>query len=116
LDLKITDTIHGDIIIVTLDGELDIYTSPQLREHLAALITSGEKRIAIDMNECGYLDSSGLGVIVGALKKIRRNNGQLDIICTTERVLTVFRITGLTKFFAIHATAAAAAGMTELTK
>jgi hypothetical protein len=50
------------------------------------------------------LDSTGLGVLVGGLKRVRAHDGSLDLVCTQERILKIFRITGLTKVFGIHDT------------
>ena len=51
-----------------------------------------------------FLDSTGLGVLVGGLKRVRAHDGSLRLVCTQERILKIFRITGLTKVFPIHAT------------
>ena len=54
------------------------------------------------MEKVGFLDSTGLGVLVGGLKRVRAHDGSLDLACTREQILKIFRITGLTKVFGIH--------------
>jgi anti-anti-sigma factor len=56
------------------------------------------------MEKVEFLDSTGLGVLVGGLKRVRAHDGSLDLVCTQERILKIFRITGLTKVFGIHET------------
>ena len=64
--------------------------------------------IVIDMSEVEFLDSTGLGVLVGGLKKVRAHDGSLHLVCNQDRLLKIFRITGLAKVFVIHDTAEAA--------
>ena len=56
------------------------------------------------MDKVEFVDSTGLGVLVGGLKRVRAHDGSLDLVCTRERMLRIFRITGLTKVFGIHQT------------
>ncbi len=56
------------------------------------------------MEKVGFLDSTGLGVLVGGLKRVRTHHGSLDLVCTQERILKIFKITGLTKVFGIYQT------------
>jgi anti-sigma B factor antagonist len=56
------------------------------------------------MDKVEYLDSTGLGVLVGGLKRVRAHDGSLDLVCTQERILKIFRIAGLTEVFGIHET------------
>jgi anti-sigma B factor antagonist len=56
------------------------------------------------LDEVGFLDSTGLGVLIGGLKRVRAHNGSLDLVCTQKRILKIFRIAGLTEVFGIYAT------------
>ena len=56
------------------------------------------------MDKVGFLDSTGLGVLVGGLKRVRAHDGSLDLVCTQQRILKIFRITGLTEVFCIYQT------------
>lgn len=65
-------------------------------------IESGKLRLIVDVQRVDFLDSTGLGVLVGALKRVRADDGTLDIVCTHERLLKIFQITGLDKVFGLH--------------
>ena len=93
---------EGDRTIVKVGGEIDVYTAPKLREQLIDLVSSGAYHLVVDMEEVDFLDSTGLGVLVGGLKRVRAHEGSLRLVCTQERILKIFRITGLTKVFPIH--------------
>jgi anti-sigma B factor antagonist len=81
-----------------------LYTAPKLREQLVEIVDAGQYHIVVDMRGVEFLDSTGLGVLVGGLKRVRQHDGSLRLVCTQERILKIFRITGLTKVFPIHET------------
>ncbi|WP_343996071.1 anti-sigma factor antagonist, partial [Nocardioides dubius] len=103
LSLKIRE--QDGVTIVAVAGEIDVYTAPKLRDQITDLVGSGQYRLIIDMEAVEFLDSTGLGVLVGGLKKVRAHDGSLELVCTQERLLKIFRITGLAKVFAIHGSA-----------
>jgi anti-sigma B factor antagonist len=88
--------------VVEVGGEIDVYTAPRLRETLISLIDSGNYRLIIDMEGVEFLDSTGLGVLVGGLKRVRAHDGTIDLVCTQGRILRIFRITGLINVFSIY--------------
>ncbi len=94
--------------IVSVGGEIDVYTAPKLRDKITELVAAGTFDIVIDMEAVEFLDSTGLGVLVGGLKKVRAHDGSLHLICNQDRLLKIFRITGLAKVFTIHESADAA--------
>lgn len=98
----------GSTCTVTLEGEVDVYTAPQLKDALVTLIGEGCTDLIIDLQNVGFIDSSGLGVLVSALRRARERDGAVRIVCTRENVLKIFRITGLDKVFPIFADAAEA--------
>ena len=104
MDLSLSTRTEGDRTVVTVGGEIDVYTAPKLREQLIDLVSSGKYHLIVDMENVDFLDSTGLGVLVGGLKRVRAHDGSLDLVCTQERILKIFRITGLTKVFGIHDT------------
>ena len=75
---------------------------PATREKLVELVSQGKHQIIVDLEGVDFLDSTGLGVLVGGLKRLRSHDGDLTLVCTHQRILKVFEITGLTKVFAIH--------------
>jgi anti-sigma B factor antagonist len=102
-DLSVSVRAEGDRTVVAVSGEIDVYTAPKLREHLIDLVSSGQYKLIVDLEAVDFLDSTGLGVLVGGLKRVRTHEGSLDLVCSQDRILKIFRITGLTKVFAIHA-------------
>ena len=102
VDLKLDHYNKDGIEIVDVEGEIDVYTAPRLRELLIDLVNNGHYQLVVNMEKVEFLDSTGLGVLVGGLKRVRAHDGSLDLVCTQERILKIFRITGLTKVFGIH--------------
>ena len=92
----------GDHSVVDVKGEIDVYTAPKLREKLIELVSEGSHHVVVNLEGVDFLDSTGLGVLVGGLKRLRSHDGDLTLVCTQPRILKVFEITGLTKVFAIH--------------
>lgn len=92
----------GDKTVLEVAGEVDVYTAPKLREKLVELVGDGHHDIVVDMTKVDFLDSTGLGVLVGGLKRVLSHDGSLALVCDQERILKIFRITGLTKVFPIH--------------
>ena len=81
-----------------------MYTAPRLRELLINLVSKGHYQLVVNLDKVGFLDSTGLGVLVGSLKRVRVHDGSLDLVCTQQRILKIFRITGLTEVFGIYET------------
>lgn len=108
MDLSLQTHEAGAWTVVSVGGEIDVYTAPKLREAVIELVNDGRYNLVVDVEQVDFLDSTGLGVLVGGLKRVRANGGSLRIVCTQERLLRIFGITGLTKVFAIHDSIAAA--------
>ena len=102
MDLTLSTKEVDGTTIVAVGGEIDVYTAPKLRDRITELVADGVYTIVIDMEAVEFLDSTGLGVLVGGLKKVRAHDGSLELICTQDRLLKIFRITGLAKVFVIH--------------
>ncbi|GLY31079.1 anti-sigma-B factor antagonist [Kineosporia sp. NBRC 101731] len=108
MELTVATRREGVQTVISVAGEIDVYTAPTLRERLNELVTDGEYHLVVDMGGVDFLDSTGLGVLVGGLKRARSHDGSLRLVCDQEKILKVFRITGLTKVFPIHASLAEA--------
>jgi anti-sigma B factor antagonist len=90
--------------LVTVHGEIDVASSPRLRQKLISLIDQGAKSIVLDLGGMSFIDSSGLGVLVGALKRLREQSGDAIVLRgMQDPVRRVFEITGLTELFTIEA-------------
>jgi len=102
LELEVSTREVGDHTVIKLKGEVDIYTAPSLRETIVDAVEKGHYKIAVDLDEVDFLDSTGLGVLVGGLKRVKQHEGELGIICNQEKILRIFKITGLTKIFKMY--------------
>ena len=102
VDLSLTARAEGGRTVIEVAGEIDVYTAPKLREKIATLVEEGVYDIVIDLERVEFLDSTGLGALIGGLKRVRNHDGSLSLVCTRERLLKLFRITGLNKVFDIH--------------
>jgi anti-sigma B factor antagonist len=81
-----------------------MYTAPGLRELLIDLVSTGSYQLVVNLDKVGFLDSAGLGVLVGGLRRGRAHDGSLDLVCTQPRILKILKITGLTEVFGIYET------------
>jgi anti-sigma B factor antagonist len=105
--MELTLNVHSDtqgFTVIEVGGEIDVYTAPKLREKLISLVEAGSYQLIVNMEGVEFLDSTGLGVLVGGLKRVRAQDGWIDIICTQSRILRIFKITGLNKVFNIYDT------------
>jgi anti-sigma B factor antagonist len=103
LGLEVDDS-RPPYTVLTIKGEVDVYSAPRLREKLVELVSEGHRQIVADLEGVDFLDSTGLGVLVGGLKRLRSNDGDLRLVCSQPRIVKVFEITGLTTVFRIAAT------------
>lgn len=102
MDLGCVVTARDGWHVVTVSGEVDIATAPVLRERLVALVAEGHHDLVVDLDDVGFLDSTGLGVLVGALKRSRSHGGDLRLVCSQPRIMKVFEITRLDAAFGIY--------------
>ena len=102
--VHLTSRTEGEVVVVALDGELDLTSAPLLREALIELFTGGRHRLVVDMTDVSFVDSTGLGVLVGGVKRATVHDGMLRVVCTDPDVLRIFRMTGLHKLIPMHRT------------
>lgn len=110
VDLQIDVRTDGEWRVLDVRGEVDLYTSPQLREAIDREVSGGTPKVLVDLTGVSFMDSSGLGVLVGSLKRSRERGGELALVCTEGSVLKVLTITGLDRVFPIHASVTDALG------
>jgi anti-sigma B factor antagonist len=110
MDLDLESTRRGAASVLTLRGEIDVYTAPRLRQAIVDLVNGGATRVVVDMEKVDFLDSTGLGVLVEGLKRARSKESDLSIVATQDKILKIFDITGLNKAFNIHRTLDEAVG------
>jgi len=90
-DEPVDDRTH----VVAPCGEVDVVTAPQLGRRLLGLADEGKTRVVVDLSQVTFMDSTGIGVLLNALKHMRLRKGALVLVCPTERILRPFQITGL---------------------
>ncbi len=101
MDLRLDVTERDGWSVLEVGGEIDVATAPRLREQLIKLVNDQQLRIVVDLHDVDFIDSTGLGVLIGALKRVRTNDGDLVLVCTDPRIVKVFEITGLDQVFRI---------------
>lgn len=104
MELEIPDAGVDGWTLVAASGEIDVATAPELRDRLTELIEAGTTRLVVDLEDVGFIDSTGLGVLVGGARRARTEDGDLRLVCTNSRILKVFEATGLNEIFTIAAT------------
>lgn len=104
MELALATRAAGDQTVLSVAGEVDVFTAPSLRDTFTQLVDDGRYRVVVDLEQVAFLDSTGLGVLVGGLKKVSAHDGYVRLVCTQDRILKIFRITGLTQVFAIYDT------------
>lgn len=108
MELDISTERAGAKCTIALGGEVDVYTSPKLKQELADAVDSGCVHIVVDLENLSFIDSSGLGVLVSALRRVKEQGGTLRLVCTKDGTLKIFRITGLDKVFPLFTSVAEA--------
>ena len=103
-----TEQLDDTRYVISLAGEVDLYTAPEFKQQLLDVIGQGGKQVVVDFTNTTFIDSTTLGVLVGGVKRLRTNDGQLSLVCSDRNITKIFEITGLDKVFPIHATRAEA--------
>ena len=101
-DIK-TEQISDNAYVISLAGEVDLYTAPEFKQQLLEVIAQGGKNVIVDFTSTTFIDSTTLGVLVGGVKRLRTNDGQLSLVCSDRNITKIFEITGLDRVFTIHA-------------
>ncbi len=99
-----TRTLEKELPIIELEGEVDVYTAPQLKQQMISILEGGAKELVVNLAKVDYLDSTALGVLIGGLKRMRERDGNMVLICPSPRIRRVFEITGLDKIFDMYDT------------
>jgi anti-sigma B factor antagonist len=87
--------------VVAPRGEVDLRTAPHLGKRLLSLIDEGKTRLVVDLSRVTFMDSTGIGVLLDALRRLTCRNGGLVLVCPNERVLRPFEVSGLTGYIQI---------------
>ena len=101
----VVETIGGDqtVPVIAVHGQADLHTAPQLRAAITTALDSGAAGLVIDLSEASFIDSMTLGVLLGAVKRLRPSGGRVSVVCTDSHIRRIFEITLLDRVFSIHA-------------
>src|SRR3954447_11176738 len=99
-----TEQVADDAYVISLTGEVDLYTAPEFKQQLLEVIGQGAREVIVDFSGTTFIDSTTLGVLVGGVKRLRSNDGQLSLVCSDRNITKIFEITGLDRVFTIYTT------------
>lgn len=102
MEISISRTTAGNVPIVAVTGDVDVYSAPALKDKITELVGAGESTLIVDLGNVAFLDSTGLGALVEARTATTEAGGALPLVCNQERILKLFTITGLDGVFTIH--------------
>ena len=109
VDFEITDRkVDDDTHVIAVTGEIDLFTAPEFKQRMSALIDAGRSRVVVDLTETTFIDSSSLGVLIGAHRRLKLRGGALMVVCDSEAIAKTFKITGLDGVFTLAPTVEAA--------
>ena len=94
----------GNVPVIDLKGEVDVYTAPKFKTALIELIDQGNYHVVVNLGSVQYMDSAGLGALVSGLKRVREHNGSINLVSPTVPVQRVLDITRLSKILNIYPT------------
>jgi anti-sigma B factor antagonist len=106
MDVSVSTDAPTGAVVMTVAGEVDVVTSGLLRRELAAFVSSHRPHLVVDFRAVTFLDSTGLGVLVGAARQIRNRGGRVELVVDEGRVVDLLRLTAVARFFRIHPTVA----------
>jgi anti-sigma B factor antagonist len=99
-----TERLRDDAYVISLAGEVDLYTAPEFKQQLLDVVGEGGKDVVVDFTNTTFIDSTTLGVLVGGVKRLRPSGGHLSLVCSDRNITKIFEITGLDKVFPIYET------------
>src|SRR5438094_7356480 len=108
MNFDIKTELVDDAYVISLAGEVDLYTAPEFKAQLLDVIGKGGKQVIVDFTDTTFIDSTTLGVLVGGVKRLRTSDGELSLVCSDRNITKIFEITGLDRVFTIYPTRAEA--------
>ena len=96
-DRKVDDETH----VIAVAGEIDLFTAPEFKQRMSQLIDAGRSRLVVDLSETSFIDSSSLGVLIGAHRRLKQRDGRLVVVCDNDAIVKTFKITGLDGVFTL---------------
>jgi anti-sigma B factor antagonist len=93
--------VDGNAHVVAVTGEVDLFTAPEFKQRVMAPIAAGVDRVIVDLTGTTFIDSSSLGALIGAHRRLQQRGGRLVVACDNDAIVKTFRITGLDGVFTI---------------
>ncbi|MBW3084893.1 Anti-sigma-B factor antagonist [Austwickia sp. TVS 96-490-7B] len=103
-ELEVSTKEDRGVAIVTVDGDVDVSNATRLRDTLDHVLATGRAHVVVDVRGVPFMDSTGLGVLVGRMKVVRARRGSIRLVVTAPRMLRVLSITGLDTVFPLYDT------------
>jgi anti-sigma B factor antagonist len=88
--------------VLNLSGEIDVYSAPQFKQAVVSILDGAQQHLIVDMHNVRYMDSSGFGILLSAVKRLRPNGGTVNLIGCASSIDRVLHITKLDAIFALH--------------
>src|SRR4051812_8357356 len=102
MDFAITDRrINDRTHVVAVAGEIDLFTAPEFKQRMSAPIDAGRTNLVVDLTDTTFIDSSSLGVMIGAHRRLKLRGGTLVVVCDNDAIAKTFKITGLDGVFTL---------------
>jgi anti-sigma B factor antagonist len=101
IEFSIEDRTVGEAHVVAVRGEVDLFTAPEFKQRVMAPIGAGVDHVVVDLMETTFIDSSSLGVLIGAHRRLKSRGGRLVVACNADPIIKTFRITGLDTVFTL---------------
>jgi anti-sigma B factor antagonist len=102
VQINVRAHIEGDWTVLTVAGELDVVGAPQVRQSVMDAVKDGRRCLVLDLSGVDFIDSFGIGVLVGALKRVRLLDGDLLMVVPEPRVRRVLEVCDLDRVFTLH--------------
>jgi anti-sigma B factor antagonist len=98
------ETIDGGdpVVTIAVHGQADLHTAPELRNAITAALDRGATGLIVDLSEATFIDSMTLGVLLGAVKRLRPSGGKVGVVCVDPHIRRIFEITLLDRVFSLH--------------
>ncbi len=98
---EVSDSEQPGVLVLHARGEIDVATSPELHELLVAVIERAPQLVIVDLTEVSFIDSTGLGVLVGAVRDVRAGGGDMRLVVTQPQIIKLLELTGLDEVFSV---------------
>jgi anti-sigma B factor antagonist len=101
-DFAVETTDEGGTVVIAVHGQADLHTAPDLRAAITEALDTGATGLVVDLSEATFIDSMTLGVLLGAVKRLRPSGGKVTIVCVDPHIRRIFEITLLDRVFSLH--------------